>query len=55
MLFCHNINQNRNSSSLLLCVRSAGDVLQDIGCMLSDLTQELDNMLNMEDIERCDR
>jgi len=30
--------------------RSAGDVLQDIGSMLSDLTQELDAMLNMEDM-----
>jgi len=28
--------------------RSAGDVLQDIGSMLSDLTDELDAMLNME-------
>jgi len=30
--------------------RSAGDVLQDIGSMLSDLTLELDAMLNMEDM-----
>ena len=30
------------------CSRSAGDVLQDIGSMLSDLTDELDAMLNME-------
>jgi len=30
--------------------RSAGDVLQDIGSMLSDLTQELDAMLKMEDM-----
>ena len=35
--------------------RSTGDVLHDIGCMLSDLTQELDNMLYMEDMEGCDR
>ena len=28
--------------------RSAGDVLQDIGSMLSDLTDELDAMLKLE-------
>jgi len=28
--------------------RSAGDVLNDIGSMLSDLTDELDAMLHME-------
>ena len=28
--------------------RSGGDVLQDIGTMLSDLTDELDAMLNIE-------
>ena len=28
--------------------RSAGDVLQDIGSMLSDLTDELDAMLKLD-------
>ena len=32
--------------------RSAGDVLQDIGSMLSDLTDELDAMLKLDKEEQ---
>ena len=33
---------------ILIFLRSAGDVLQDIGSMLSDLTDELDAMLKLD-------
>ena len=36
------------SSKTFSNFRSAGDVLQDIGSMLSDLTDELDAMLKLE-------
>ena len=37
------------SPVMLHCyARSAGDVLQDIGSMLSDLTDELDAMLKLD-------
>ena len=35
-------------SKIFFIFRSAGDVLQDIGSMLSDLTDELDAMLKLE-------
>ena len=35
-----------------LLLRSAGDVLQDIGSMLSDLTDELDAMLKLDKEEQ---
>merc|ERR1719483_956446 len=40
----------RKTRTSCLCCRSAGDVLQDIGCMLSELTSELDAMLDMDQI-----